>query len=87
MSALTQRFKNLSKEKDFPGDENIGLTLRERRMIAVALEIADAAVVHHDTLVANARDYNPEKLMSDAGETSAEIYKKAEIFKHWRDTE
>jgi hypothetical protein len=86
MSELTKRFRDLCDEKCYADYERIGLTLRERRMIAVALEIADAAVVHHDTLVSNARNYNPEKLMSDAGETSAEIYKKAEIFKHWRDS-
>lgn len=86
MSELLKRFQNLSNEKDYPGDESIGLTLRERRMIAVALEIAYAAVQHHDILVSNARNFNPEKLMSDAGETSAEIYKKAEHFKHWRDS-
>ena len=83
MSDLQKRFSNLSNEKDFPADENIGLTLRERRMIFVALQIADAAVRHHDTLIGCAEGKG--NILTDPGLTAAEIYKYAEHFKHWRD--
>lgn len=80
---LQARFNRLNSYDS--EDMNVGLTFKERRMIEIALKIAHHAVVHHDTLVNNARNGHFSAVMDDAARTSNEIYKGAEEFKHWRD--
>lgn len=66
-------------------DLNVGLNWRDRQVIKVALEIAEAALRLHDNLIACAEGNG--NIITDAAETSNEIYKGAERYKYWRDLE